>query len=157
MHTENRVALMQRIRAWHVKEDLNRLENARSKIPEVYRANAERIEQLLQGIFSQLYNEGRANFFIAKMHVILDLIFYRGRPSKARIKLVDILRNYNINALCEAIRDFEENMKFSETKKKPTVKLFLGYVRACERKFHHNPKSIRAYQSPERIGDVELF
>jgi hypothetical protein len=145
MEINKHVERLRTIRNNNVKNRILIMENARERIGEAYQLNGEKIEELMEDIFTNI-EPVWAYSLSEKLYEILDRICYRGRPSKAKVKVLEFLRKQDPNVICQGIRDFYDDSSFFKARKKPEVRQFLGYVNRSRTMYEHDKKSIGKYQ-----------
>lgn len=141
----------------------NDAEGSRRKIPHAYDRNAKEIGRLTFELFKDIHVEWAA-IIRPQLQDILDHFFYKGRPSKARIRLLQCLQRYDVGALVQGIRDFHEKLLFSSIRDQLTVFAFLSFIKKSEVDREKRPKlaknyyvyTVKRFVGDTTVADVDL-
>jgi len=105
----------------------NQASHARKKIDEAYESQRKEIDQLIDTI---LEHAPRSNVLKENLLHITEQLFYK-RPSKSVILFLKQLQGYPDAVISNCLNDFIMYMLDHKERRKPSVKLFNGYLKTA--------------------------
>lgn len=125
-------------RSRNLKLICNKASHMRNKIKEAYENQQEEIDKLMSNILEYV---PRSKIVKTNLEHIIEKLFYK-RPSKTIILFLNQLQGYPDEVLVNCINDFMMYLLDHKERKKPSVRLFHGYLKTALMSYNKKNKSI---------------